>query len=150
MSPKLSYTYSKGFGPGYYVRVSGAGFQHPTDVLSHCILKKPLCDCTELSFCRFVAVELQRFGKNILHDPTVFPELLYIPCEYFATVQYCTYLLLSTTWYCISDKGHTYSNTANPFSPVQYCDRLNQLHSHWPCIEYLCIVYLHYLVTVHQ
>lgn len=31
-SPKLSYTYSKGFRPGYYGGVSGAGFQHPTGV----------------------------------------------------------------------------------------------------------------------
>lgn len=73
-SPKLSYGFYKGVGPEQ-------DFNILQKFLNHCVLYRNVCVIIPI----FPSVVLLLLNciflgkKNILHDPTVFPELLYIP-----------------------------------------------------------------------
>lgn len=110
-TPQLSYALCKGLGLDIMLDVT-AGFKHLQKFYITVFYKKKkhLCDCTDLSFCRFVTVVLHPFGKkNILHDPTVFPELLYIPFVntlwLYSTVPNYYWQLHGTV--CLSRTTHT-------------------------------------------
>lgn len=105
----------KGVGPGYYV-AARAGFQQK--------FLKSLCfiETSVWLFWSFLLLfcYLHLYGgkKTILHDPTVFPELLYIPIVntlwLYSTVPPIYYWQLHGT-VCLSKTTHTHTHSQNPF-----------------------------------
>lgn len=98
------------------------------------------CWAASLSGVKWKKTKLK---KNILHDPTVFFHScciypLWILCD--CTVLYVSITGNYTVLY-VCREIHTLTHAkmqTNP--PIQYSNLLIRMHSHWPCVEYLCTV----------
>lgn len=104
-----------------------------------------------LSFCYCWAASFWE-KKHPAWSNSVSRAVVYTLCEYFVTVQYCTYLLLSTTWYCMSDKDYTHTQTHripyNQSNIVMIKPIALSLALYG--VPVYCVQFFHYPVTVHQ
>lgn len=92
--------------------------------------------------------------KHPAWSNSVSKAVVYTLCEYFVTVQYCTYLLLATTRYCMSVKDYTHTHKHMHTIP----DNQSDIVMNWSkctltgLVEYLCIGvrFFHHPVAMHQ
>lgn len=121
-SPKLSYAFCQGLGPFNILQTSHRTFWISSYFIENfCVIE--LTFLFLFLFCYWWTASFFGGGKNILHDPTVFPELLYKPFVntlwLYSTVR--THLLLqlhgtvcpSRTTHT-STHTHTHRHTKNP------------------------------------
>lgn len=108
------------------------------------------------SFCCFVTVELHPVlgKKHAAWSNSVSRAVVYTLCEYFVIVQYCTYLWLATTWYCMSVKDYIHSHKHTYTIP----DNQSNIVMNWSksTLNYLVLStcvgvrFFHHLVATHQ